>query len=152
MDLCCLICDRVHADPIKLDCECQFCFHCLLSWFRWVLMKASLVCPLCNERVEHMAIKSRTLTPVESRLLVWAYSFMYTYSRWCPRPKQMIVAKILYKISCSNTTQGAANGDEREWMKAEMGVDGEEAMFGMVKDFVETNYWWMWEFSMNRLI
>ena len=148
MDLCCcLICDRAHADPIKLDCECQFCFHCILSWFRWVLMKAPLVCPLCNKRVGHMTIKGRTLSSVESRLLVWAYSFMYTYSRWCPRPKRMMVAKILYKISSSK-----ANDDENEWMMVEMGVDGEEAMFGMVKDFAETNYWWMWEFSMNRLI
>ena len=59
----------------------------------------------------------------------------------------MMVAKILYKISSSSK----ANDDEREWMKTEMGVDGEEAMFGMVKDFAETHYWWMWEFSMNRL-
>ena len=150
MDLC-LICERVvHSDPISLDCECQFCFYCLLSWYRWVLMKAPLVCPACNELMEHMTIKGRTLTRVESRLLIWAYTFMYTSPRCFPLPREKLVGRILNKISSAckvNITQGAV-----EWMKAEMGVDGEEAMFGMVKDFVETNYWWMWEFSMNRLI
>ena len=82
--------------------------------------------------------------------MIWAYTFMYTCPRWFPLPREKLVGRILNKISSAgrgNITQGAV-----EWMKAEMGVDGEEVMFGMVKDFVKTNYWWMWEFSINRLI
>ena len=53
----CMVCDEELVHPVQLDCEHEFCFHCLLPWLRWSLMNTMLVCPLCDEEVVHMSLE-----------------------------------------------------------------------------------------------
>ena len=158
MDVC-FICDNVPTCPIKLDCDHKFCLHCLLPWCRWALMKTMLICPMCDEEVFTMDVGNRILTPIEARLLVWTYSFMYaTCPQQTPLPKDQVTGQIDARIA-----QVAARPDAdddgivmldlgRAWMKEEMGLDSEVDMLKMVKDFVNENYCWLWSCSFKNLM
>ena len=64
-----------------------------------------------------------------------------------PLPKPQVVALIEERIAKAASKDDASLMNA--WIWEEMGVDSEEAMFGMIKDFIETHYWWLFSFSMH---
>ena len=94
-----------------------------------------------------MDFGNRILSPMEGRLLVWTYSFMYPNRE--PLPRAQVVEQIEDRIiraagSRIENGTGLLDGGDTYWLGA---ADTEENLFGMVKDFVEDNYWWLWLFS-----
>ena len=153
----CWICDNVYTNPIKLlDCDHKFCFHCLLCWFRHSLMKTTFACPRCDEEVDEMEIDGRILWSVENRQLVWAHSFMYGTTPHEPLSKEMVMEMIQDKIDFAGSlTECAVDLPDGKiekkwvWMREEMAVNTEWAMYKLLKDFVKYNYNWMLTFSIK---
>jgi len=152
----CFICDNSLTHPIKLDCDHQFCFHCLLPWFRWALMKTMFVCPLCDEEVVHLTIGDRILTPVEGRLLAWTYSFMYPSPYHEPTSLVQMMAEIDGRIAAADAGTSSSNEEGllveigNAWLREEMGMDSEAGMYKLLKDFVNNNYGWLWSFNIKK--
>ena len=144
----CFICDNSLTHRIKLDCDHQFCFLCLLPWFRWALMKTMFVCPLCDEEVVHLIVGDRILTPVEGRLLAWSYSLMYPSPNHEPTSLVQMMVEIDERIAAGD--DGATSNEEgilveigNAWLREEMCMDSEADMYKLLKEFVNNNYGWL---------
>ena len=143
----CLFCDALKLNGIKLDCEHEFCFQCLLPWFRSSLMKKALVCPRCDAAVVHMTIDRRILTPVEGRLLALAYSIIYPDPLAEPPTLYEMKMGIDGMIAAADWMAITSNEEGKAWLKDEMGMDSVVEMQKHLKEYIIDNYAWLYRFN-----